>query len=162
MNTSQVYGYLHQIFRCHNVFFDVVPCDQLVFKKNRNTYLAVNTDESGKPGIHWTAIAIQDKIYCMCSYGVPLSFYSKHFSNFFKRVGKPVVQKLVCIQNNRSDVCGHYSILYLYSIFKKINFYNNFSKSLYKNDLFVKKFIQKQKFKCVNKKEDEQSCTCKI
>lgn len=161
MNTNQVYGYLNQIFRCHNVSYDVVPCDKLTYRK-KNTYLVVNTDESGKPGTHWCAIAIKNKIYCMCSYGIPLKTYSKHFENFFKVVGKPVIQRLISIQNIGSDVCGHYSLFFLYSIYNKINFYKNFSKSLYENDLFVKKFIQKQKFKCVNKKQDQQSCVCKL
>jgi hypothetical protein len=121
------------------------------------SYLVVNTDESTKPGEHWTALAILDKIYFMCSYGVPMENYADNFAKLAKRLGKRVVQRKTCLQNDGSDVCGKYALYYLSCKFKNQNFYSKFSKNTYRNDLLVNTFISKIN-KCIEKAEYVQSC----
>lgn len=146
------------MFKCHNVVFDCIPCDYLDrFRARKPTFLVVNTDDSGQPGTHWVAIAVLDKIYFMCSYGVRMQDYGEHFSKFALKLRKRVVQSNICLQAAGSDVCGIYAIYFLYCKFKNESFYTKFSKNVHKNDLRVRSFIIKFK-KCINKTKNVQSC----
>src|SRR5690348_7058397 len=97
----------------------------------------------------------------MCSYGIPLEKYSSYFSDFVRKLGKPVVQRKICLQNDGSNVCGQYALYFLYCKFLKQHFYCKFTKNRIRNDMFVTTFIQKRKPICINKKKDVQVCTPK-
>jgi hypothetical protein len=165
MNTSEIWTQLHRLFSCHNVHFDVLPADGLdtVRSGRKPSYLIVNSDDSSKPGQHWVALVITDSIYFMCSYGVRMESYGHHFSDLIRRLQKRVVQKIgMVLQQDGSDVCGHYALYFLYCKFKKLNFYSKFSVNRRENDLMVKSFISKYK-NCTNvkTKSNVQICCCK-
>jgi hypothetical protein len=146
------------MFHCHNVFIDVLPCDYLDnFRWRKPTYLVVNTDDSSQPGEHWVAIAILDRIYFMCSYGMAMDGYAPHFRELATRMGKRVVQQRICLQNDGSNVCGKYALYFLFCKFKNQNFYAKFGQNRHRNDIIVNSLFTKFK-KCIVKTNNAQCC----
>jgi hypothetical protein len=129
MNTSELYSCLHNMLKCHNVHFDVIPCDRLKnISYKKTTFLIVNTDDSTKPGEHWVGIVInKNAINFMCSYGVPMGAYGIHFENIARRLRRKILQRYKCIQSDNTNVCGQYALYYMYCKFKNQNFYCSFS-----------------------------------
>ena len=134
---------------------DVLPCDALdtlnvgPFKE---AYLIINSKPSSHPGEHWVCMHMLRKaggqftIYFLCSYGLGVEFYGDHFKKFVKR--HKTIQNTVQLQNHDSDVCGHYSLFFLYNRMKgccPMAIYCKFSNNTRNNDTRVRHFVRLKK-----------------
>lgn len=108
--------------------------------------IIVNTDDHKKSGTHWTAIYIDNR-------GV-----GTYFDSFGLPPRDPKILerlRLNCsvwkwnthqVQSEESDVCGEFSLLFLYHMFSGgtlISFNELFTKNLTKNDYVAKSFYSR-------------------
>jgi len=154
MNTRQIYNCLNSTFHGKRVSFNVVPSDYLdtLVIPFYPMCLVVNTEDSSKPGAHWTAFFRQDScspIIFFCSYGLGLETYGRHFIDFVTRLKTNVIQNKQSLQSIGSNVCGQYVIYFLTKMYHGcclMSLYCNFTRNPYLNDLKVKHFTRKRRY----------------
>ena len=118
----------------------VFPADQIPRLWTKPTAFIINTDDHTKPGMHWVAFYVDkfsNGLYTD-SFGLP-PIISDHI-NRLRKNSKTFRWNAIQLQNDGSDVCGKYCIMFLYYMshglgFKK--FLDNFSENLEKNDNVV-------------------------
>ena len=94
-----------------NIFLKTVPCDSLISSEKFPYAIVMNTDDSEKPGVHWTAIyanSINSAEY-FDSYGrQPNSCIAKYLEKF-----ENVKKNHDSIQSPFSTACGHFCCLFI-------------------------------------------------
>lgn len=169
MNTDQIYRILAGLFCKNKITFDVCACDELdeLVLEHYPIAIVINNRPTSHPGEHWTCMFIENRnlpINFFCSYGVGVDAYASNFREFIEQHGTGAIQNCVQLQSPNSNVCGHYSIWFLWKRvngFSVRNVYSNFSKDYSKNDRLVKEFINNKihllNQKCCNKKIHQNS-----
>ena len=94
-----------------NIFIKTVPCDTHVQSDKFPYALVMNTDDSKKPGVHWTAIYVTSstKAEYFDSYGeLPNPCISKYLEKF------PTVKLIKhSIQSPFSTACGQFCCIFI-------------------------------------------------
>lgn len=153
MNTEEIYGYLNCFLSDRDCTFSVIPCDLLRnFKIEKYPLLlVVNSDVSSEPGKHWLALYQADKkcpIIFIDSYGRGIENYNPIFRNFVNSNTSKLIDSDRILQNLISDVCGQYTIYFLYLLYRENgcvgNMYRNFTNDTVANDKFVVNFVKKK------------------
>lgn len=125
----------------------VYPADLLPSKiYERPCALIVNTDPSTKPGQHWIAIFISasGKEEFFDSYGRRPK--NPYFLKFLKRNADIITFNNKRLQSYFSDICGQYSLLYLYfriSGYSVRDFVSLFGQDCFENDQLARKMYRK-------------------
>jgi hypothetical protein len=102
-----------QFMRNKNYFkkFKFCFASDFIFDKNVPAYL-INIDKTESNGVHWTALYCIDKnAYYFDSYGFPMN---ENIKNELFKNGFTIRFNAFLCQSLNSDVCGYYSILFLY------------------------------------------------
>ena len=172
MNTLEIYHCLGQLMKRKKGQYGVIPADYLEHIKIKSYPLAlvVNNESSAYDGEHWVAIFIKRKsseLEFFCSYGKPISFYSKYFTQFMLRVGSNSIENRIRVQGPFSRTCGEMTLLFLYKRLKQCpmsSIYCVLSKDFEKNDRIVKSFVRKLfKSKFIGKNHKGiQCCKCEM
>jgi len=172
MNTVQLYTFLHDMLAEHHCHFDVIPADHLVLVPLNKfpIYIVVNNETSEQGGEHWTAFYLKSRkapLHFFCSYGLGIKFYNVHFNNFAIRVGNNIVENTRPLQSSGTDVCGQYSLYFLYKKYcgcSNLSVYCRFSSNNKQNDIIVRNFVKHWNHlfhKDCKYKTTIQSCKCK-
>jgi hypothetical protein len=149
MNTLEILHCLGNLMKRQKGQYGVIPSDYLerIEIKTYPVVLVVNSKSSKSEGQHWLAMFIKRKgaeLEFFCSYGKPISHYSKYFTNFALRVGSNSIENRIRVQGPISLTCGEFCILFLY---KRINhcpmtsIFCILSRDYEKNDKIVKSFV---------------------
>jgi len=154
MDTRQIFNCLNSAFHGKHVSYNVVPCDYLdtLDVPYYPMCLVVNTEDSTKPGAHWTAFFREDSnspLTFFCSYGLGIETYGTHFTTFISRLNTTVIENNRSLQAMGSTVCGQYVIYFLVKMYYGcclMSIYCNFTSNPYLNDLKVKQFTRKRHF----------------
>jgi hypothetical protein len=145
MNTVQMEAVLttHPDTKC--IFVGVFPRDHIPSKKIKSFPAAFvfNTDPSTKKGEHWIALYFEDskRGFYFDSYGLPP--IHKIFESFMGENSKIWTYNDICLQSLDSNVCGHYCIYYIIQKCKGLNAFAKFTYDTYKNDVFVRSYVNK-------------------
>ena len=141
MDSLQILKILSSI-QAHTV--GIFPADQIPRMWTKPTAIIVNTDDHTKPGMHWVAFYVDKSSNGLYfdSFGLP-PIIADHINRLRKNC-KTFRWNAIQLQNDGSDVCGQYCIMFLYYTshglcFKK--FLDNFSENLVKNDNIVKRYV---------------------
>lgn len=120
----------------------VFPADQ-IRKLESNEGLIINTKPSGHEGEHWLSVYnTGDHVEVFDSFALASN---KIFINFQKLAGSLYINK-ISIQCSDSNVCGYYSVFYLFLKVRNISFQDFldlFSPMCEMNDAFVIRFIKR-------------------
>jgi hypothetical protein len=171
MNTVEIYTFLYNLMGGRRVYFNVLAADELVLVPQLiyPQYIVVNNKPASHGGQHCVAIYIRSRsspIEFFDSYGLGLRSYDENFTNFAHRHGKLVVENVRRLKNHGSDVCGHYSLYFLYKRFRGcslMSIYAKFSTNYRLNDEKVRQFVKIKKNllrrNCKYKNKILQTCT---
>ena len=164
---------LRQVLACVNThsdtkfFVGVFAADRLPRKHTKPAAFIANTDVSGGGGVHWVAFFIPErgKPEYFDSYGLD-TFIEGHL-DFIARSKKTWLTNKKLLQGLRSKVCGQYCLVYLICRMRGYSmkqFQSLFTKNVKKNDIQVRKCIQKYyKDDCnIKCKKRGQSCCAGI
>lgn len=174
MNTNEIFGFLHLLFKNKKCQYNVIPCNALDKIKIRRypLYLVINSKPKGHPGEHWLAIYIQNvksQINFFCSYGLTIRMYSDNFKKFATRLGRRrIYQNTKQIQAFNSIVCGQHCIHYLWKCSQNrsmLSVYCNFSSNFKRNDEIVKTFVNSKNHlfhECKHKNISNIQCCTKF
>ena len=111
MNENQITTYMLGDEYISKYFVQVVSYDELPNKSEIPVLYVVNTDTSEGFGKHWVCVFIQED---MIEYFDSLGKEPKELYKFLRNQNIPFKYSLKQIQQNYSDVCGDYCILYSY------------------------------------------------
>ena len=141
--------------------FYVVAENQLNFKVLHEAIVISNTQPIGLPGKHWVAFYVKPNksVEFFDSFGLLPSYYSEHFVQFIKinSSNNFYVRNTKQIQNDGSNLCGLYCMLYYYT--KTQNYTFEMFLQWFKQDTFLndRKCLQmvEEKFHVYFKLQDE-------
>lgn len=162
MNTLEILEAFKIITRCsRSAQYNVIPCDKLdnVQIKSFPFLLCVNLDESFKRGTHWVGLYIARKgaeLEFFDSFGRSVNSMPKYFVNFAIKNNLKVIERQQQLQGPKTQVCGHYVILYMFMRVRGCSmndFYAKFVNNYDSNDSLVKRFVDKlfiKTFTCKN------------
>src|SRR3954471_12509830 len=95
MNNLEIDFILKNHFRTKRIFTKTVPCNSIVTSKKYPYAIIMNTDDSKKPGVHWTAIFVNSK------------FSAEYFDSYGQIPNRCIAKYLAKFQNvklNRSSI----------------------------------------------------------
>lgn len=142
MNSLDILQTLTQIPPQHAI--GVWPSDLIPKKWGKPAAFVFNSDNSKKPGTHWTATYLDVKShgYYFDSYGMP-PFVPDHIDRLRENC-KTIRFNNKQLQSESSTVCGQFCIMFLHYAAYGIElqkFFDLFSDDLKKNDSIVEKFV---------------------
>lgn len=146
MNNLQIEKILSRVYisKDNENFLGVFPADKIPSEAELANHsgfsIILNTQPSGRPGIHWVAIFRKNKTE-------PLEYFDsfgrrphiKHFLKFFN--GKKFVYNNIPVQSIFTDVCGQYCIFFILARHFDISYFEIVKLFFEKGDNFVRKFI---------------------
>lgn len=113
MDTKQLYNALIKNKTTKPFFDGIYAKDLLEDIESKPQLIICNTDPSSKPGKHWVAFFFENET-CefFDSFGKPIEFYGKEFSDFAKKFSTK--QKCVNkrIQPPNTKLCGVYCLFF--------------------------------------------------
>lgn len=144
MNTIQIQNYLSTL-PVQN--FGVYAADLLPRHISPSTAIIVNTDPHNEAGAHWVAFYLGDRntIEYFDSYGQPP--HSHFYQGFLRRNARRYLYNEHRLQDDNSQVCGYYCLVYLYYRsntqldMKMTDFVQLFGSSTKQNDALIKKMF---------------------
>ena len=146
LTTFTLWEYIMQDNIMKNLCGGVYAEDLLPPHNNDKKIFIINSDNSKMPGKHWIAIYLNDKYSIFfCSFGKSPLSYSKNIQLFLKKQGKPVLYNKRRLQDNDSNTCGYYVLLFSILMSRNIplNIFNDlFHQNTKNNDITVKRMIK--------------------
>lgn len=149
MYASEIRCKLESDNRVQPRFRGVFPADRLPLRIHRYpACLVVNTDTSRGPGKHWVAFYFDSHKTgeFWDSFGHPPEHYHISFHTFLLRNSRRRKVNQNRLQNNYSDVCGHYCIYFLahrcvgYSMNQILS---RFTLNTLRNDVIVRRYASR-------------------
>lgn len=150
MDTIQLTLILRKDKFTRGEFQGVYPSDKLPTRVSTYPALYIaNVDKSGEPGSHWVAFYFtRDREgEFFDSYGQPPSTYSRPFASFLKNNSSSWTFNSVTLQSVNSKVCGHYCVYFALFRCRRVSMntiVHRFSTNRHRNDLLVKRVIEKR------------------
>jgi len=149
MDTIQLTLILRKDKYTRGVFQGIYPSDKLPASVSSYPALFIaNVDTSDKPGSHWIAFYFtkDHEGEFFDSYGLPPSNYSRTFTGFLRNNSNSWIFNTVTLQSVNSKVCGHYCLYFALFRSRQVSMstiVHRFSGNKRRNDLLVKRFIEK-------------------
>jgi hypothetical protein len=161
MQTSQLESILRSDPNVKPAFCGVYPSDQLPLACN-DCFMVVNLDPHDKPGSHWVALHIKDRVgQYFDSYGLPP--LNNKILNFINSNCRDWEYNANGFQNDKSKVCGEYCTWYISEKARGKSMeqiQKQFCKSTVKNDQFVAKQVANRYGDVTAYKAASYSTTC--
>ena len=142
MNTCQLKCAIEKDEYMCKVVDGVFPRDKIPAMENGEYSFIFNTAPHNHAGLHWVAYFTSDtSIEIFDSFG-----YSPHrYKLPICQQGRKILYNGVQLQQNDTEYCGHYALLFLYLRCRNNSFddiLQNFSTDLMVNDLFAYNFVR--------------------
>ena len=123
------------------LFFKVVAENELNFKLKEESVIISNTQPLGLPGKHWVAFYYNEdqEMEFFDSFALNPQEYSKNFESFLQinKLGRFYIRNKKILQNENSNICGLYCMLFYYSKIKQHSykkFLSQFTENTLLND----------------------------
>ena len=136
--------------RYDDTFIGCYPHDRLPkFNGKQNCSTIINMGDSGTKGEHWVAIKMtKQNCFYFDSFG--LEIVEENIKKFACNYDKVLYSNL-CIQDFRSEKCGHFCIAFLKSV-NTVNQYDRFINMFDDSYLYVNDFIVHDIMKKIQKR----------
>ena len=148
MNTAELQNFMLKDKYISKYYGGVLASDQLpIFVRNKPKIFIVNTDESFKPGLHWTVIYIDEKVP---EYFDPLGDQPiEVFQDFLILNGLKYKINTKKVQSSLSSLCEMYCLFYAY--FRCRDYSMNQILNVFRDNLLINDIIASYFYKFINK-----------
>jgi len=146
MNTIEINRIIKNNPLLNKYYCGIYPSDLLPDNPSKPCCFIVNTDPSHLPGKHWVVIYLSENsvIEYFDSFGRPPII--NNIQTFINKYGKKLINNKKQIQNNTSNTCGMFCILFIAFKTSGLNmsdFISLFSVDTNYNELLLRKLYKK-------------------